>query len=162
MIRLINENDITECVRVIKTSFLTVAEAFGITPENAPRFTAFSTTEERLLAQLTQERRPMFVYISNDTVIGYYSLNRLDDRCCELNNLCVLPKFRNRGAGAELLAHSFSTAKKLGFSVIQIGIVEENTRLRTWYETFGFIHTGTKKFDFFPFTCGYMEKSLEE
>ncbi len=21
-----------------------------------------------------------------------------------------------------------------------------------------FVHTGTKKFDFFPFTCGYMEK----
>ncbi len=25
---------------------------------------------------------------------------------------------------------------------------------------FGFIHTGTKKFDFFPFTCVYMEKNL--
>ena len=27
-------------------------------------------------------------------------------------------------------------------------------------ESFGFVHTGTKKFDFFPFTCGYMEKQL--
>ena len=24
----------------------------------------------------------------------------------------------------------------------------------------GFKHIGTKKFDFFPFTCGYMEKDL--
>jgi len=25
---------------------------------------------------------------------------------------------------------------------------------------FGFVHIGTQKFDFFPFTCGYMEKNL--
>ena len=43
---------------------------------------------------------------------------------------------------------------------INIGIVEENKVLRKWYESFGFVHTGTKKFDFFPFTCGYMEKNL--
>ena len=27
-------------------------------------------------------------------------------------------------------------------------------------DEFGFIHTGVQKFDFFPFTCGYMEKIL--
>ena len=51
-------------------------------------------------------------------------------------------------------------AKELNFSKMNIGIVEENTVLRKWYEALGFIHTGTKKFDFFPFTCGYMEREL--
>lgn len=32
---------------------------------------------------------------------------------------------------------------------MSIGIVEENTILRKWYEDNGFIHIGTKKFDFF-------------
>ena len=32
--------------------------------------------------------------------------------------------------------------------------------LRRWYERFGAVHTGTEKFDFFPFTCGYMEIRL--
>ena len=41
-----------------------------------------------------------------------------------------------------------------------LSIVEENTVLRKWYEENGFTHTGTKKFDFFPFTCGYMERDL--
>ena len=40
--------------------------------------------------------------------------------------------------------------------------VEENITLRKWYETFGFTHIGTKKFDFFSFTCGYMEKVLDK
>ena len=43
---------------------------------------------------------------------------------------------------------------------MNIGIVEENTLLRTWYEDNGFVHIGTKKFDFFPFTCGYMKRDL--
>ena len=49
---------------------------------------------------------------------------------------------------------------KWGDSLMNIGIVEENTRLRKWYEDNGAVHVGTKKFDFFPFTCGYMKKEL--
>ena len=37
MIKTISENDIAECVKVIKESFGTVAEEFGFTEENAPR-----------------------------------------------------------------------------------------------------------------------------
>ena len=40
---------------------------------------------------------------------------------------------------------------------MNIGIVEENRILKKWYESFGFKHIRTQKFDFFPFTCGYME-----
>ena len=32
--------------------------------------------------------------------------------------------------------------------------------LRKWVEIKGFIHVGTKKYGFFPFTCGYMETDL--
>lgn len=60
MIREIRKTEISECVKVIRESFLTVADEFGFTPENAPRFTAFATTEERLDWQLTQEHRPMY------------------------------------------------------------------------------------------------------
>lgn len=51
---------------------------------------------------------------------------------------------------------------ELGCDKMNIGIVEENKVLRKWYEAFGFMHTGTQKFDFFPFTCGYMEKKLQK
>ena len=37
MITSISEKDVTECVKVIKESFGTVAEEFGFTEENAPR-----------------------------------------------------------------------------------------------------------------------------
>ena len=44
---------------------------------------------------------------------------------------------------------------------MRLSIVEENSRLRKWYEQNGAVHTGTKKFEFFPFTCGYMMLRLQ-
>lgn len=160
MIRAVDKNDIAQCVKVIKESFSTVAEEFGFTIDNAPRFTAFATTEERLNWHLHGEHRPMYAFYDQGTIVGYYSLLLQADNQCELNNLCVVPACRHQGIGEELLKHAFKVAQELGCVKMNIGIVEENKVLKKWYETFGFVHTGTQKFDFFPFTCGYMEKSL--
>ncbi len=160
MIKRVEEQDIAECVKVIRESFATVAEEFGFTVENAPRFTAFATTEDRLKYHLLEEHRPMYAFYDDDKIIGYYSLLLQDNKQCELNNLCVLPAYRHQRIGEELLKHTFKTAEELNCNKINIGIVEENNVLRKWYESFGFVHTGTQKFDFFPFTCGYMEKYL--
>lgn len=157
MIQPVNNNHIQECVEVIKESFLTVAHEFGFTIENAPRFTAFATTELRLSWQLNNENRPMYAFVVDGNIVGYYSLALQENKECELNNLCVLPQFRHQGIGEKLLLHSFQTAKSLGCLKMNIGIVEENQVLKKWYESFGFKHIRTQKFDFFPFTCGYME-----
>ena len=162
MIREIKETEIKECVAVICASFQTVADKFGFTKENAPRFTAFATDEERISWHLNGEHRPMYGYFLDDRMIGYYSLQLMDGKTCELNNLCVLPEFRYRRFGAELLNHACEKAKELGCAVMRIGIVEENQPLRKWYEKYGFEHLGTKKFDFLPFTCGFMMKRLAE
>ncbi len=68
----------------------------------------------------------------------------------------------NRKIGEQLLNHCFTFAKGLGISKIKIGIVEENTQLRKWYEAHGFIHIKTEKYAFFPFTCGYMEQNIQQ
>ena len=161
MIRKIEEQDIPECVQIIKKSFLTVANQFGFTMNNAPRFTAFAMTEDRLLHQLKNEQRPMYGACNQaGKIVGYYSLLKQNNEMCELNNLCVLPAYRHKRMGTKLLEHAYCEAKKAGCTQMNIGIVEENLVLKTWYEKNGFIHTGTRKFDFFPFTCGYMEKNL--
>ena len=138
---------------------MTVADEFGFTAENAPRFTAFATTRDRLCRQLLEERRPMYAEFDGDRIVGYFSLSVQDEEC-KLNNLCVLPEYRHKGLGKKLLTSAFDAAKRLGCARVNIGIVAENSTLRKWYETNGFVHIGTKKFDFFPFTCGYMYKKL--
>ena len=160
MIREVKREDIPTCVNLIRSSFMTVADEFGFTKENAPGFTAFAVSEDRLYRQMDIEHRPMFAAEEDGVLCGYYSLLIQENGECELNNLAVLPQYRHRGTGKQLLEHSYAFAKSAGCHVMNIGIVEENTVLRKWYEQNGAIHIGTKKFDFFPFTCGYMKKKL--
>ncbi len=160
MIREAKREDIGTCVEIIRQSFKTVADEFGFTPDNASRFTAFATTEDRLSWQMDNENRLMYIYEQDGIPCGYYSLLMQENEECELNNLSVLPEHRHLGIGKKLLDHAYESAKNAGCKVINIGIVEENAVLRKWYEQNGVVHIGTKKFDFFPFTCGYMKKVI--
>ena len=103
----------------------------------------------------------MYACFVGGRLVGYYSLS-IPSGACELNNLCVLPEYRRRKIGETLLKDAFRAAAERGCGLMKIGIVEENSVLRKWYEGFGFNHTGTRKFDFFPFTCGYMEKNIAD
>ena len=156
MIREVRREEISACVRVIRKSHQTVADTFGFTAENAPRYVAFATDENRLLWHMDNEHRLMFVDEEKGIIRGYYSLLLKKDNECELGNLSVLPEYRHRGTGTALLKHSVRIAREHHCKVMRLSIVEENTVLRKWHEQNGVVHTGTEKFDFFPFTCGYM------
>ena len=156
MKREVRREDHPACVRVMRNGHRTVADEFGFTSENAPRYVAFATDENRLLWHMYSEHRLMFLDEENGVVRGYYSLLLKDGNECELGNLSVLPEYRHRGIGTGLLRHAVGIAREHHCSVMRFSIVEENSRLRKWYEQNGAVHTGTEKFDFFPFTCGYM------
>ena len=159
MIRKLTESDFTEAVTVICKSFMTVAEEFNITKDNAPAFTAFATDETKLGTWMFDQKRPMYGYFDNGKMVGYYNL-MIKDRECELGSLSVLPEYRHKRIGRNLLEDSLSKASGYGCTIMKLSIVEENRVLRKWYENQGFVHTGTVKYDFFPFTCGYMVKEL--
>lgn len=158
MIKKVNLGEMQICSDVIKESFLPVALKFNITKENAPRYVAFSVTPEKLKEQYSNGRE-MYVYVLNKHIIGFFSLEFSCDTC-ELNNLCVLPEYQHNGIGRELLNFAIHRAFEKKADKLTLSIVEENTELKEWYSSFGFIHTHTKKYDFFPFTCGYMELKL--
>ena len=160
MIREVRREDIPECVQVIRRSHRTVADEFGFTEENAPRYVAFATDENRLIWHREYEHRLMFVDEEEGVIRGYYSLLLKPDGECELGNLSVLPEYRHQGIGTELLRHAIRTAREQHLRLMRLSIVEENTVLRRWYEQNGAVHTGTEKYDFFPFTCGYMTIQL--
>lgn len=103
MINEIDKNDISECVTVIKESFMTVADRFGFTAENAPGFTAFATDEAKLLYWMNEQYSPMVGYYENDKLVGYYNLLFQENCKCELSSLCVLPEYRHSGIGNALL-----------------------------------------------------------
>lgn len=160
MIREAYRSELPVCADVVRRSFMTVADEFGFTPENAPLFVAFAMTAEKLTDQLDEQHRLMYVYICDDRIVGFYSLLMRGEKECELGSLSVLPEYRHRGFGEELVRHAVDVVRSAGCTLMKLSIVEENTVLRKWYERLGAVHTGTEKFDFFPFICGYMEMAL--
>ena len=129
---------------------MTVADEYGFTEKNAPRFTAFATTQDRLYWHMDGEHRPMYVFEEDGALCGYYSLLLQGNGECELNNLAVLPEYRHKGIGRQLLVHSFNIAKELGCRIINIAIVEENRVLRKWYDGHECPDTGQDSRSFCP------------
>ena len=159
MIKKLTEDDFDDAIDVIRNSFMTVAEEFNITKENAPAFMAYAIDKNKLRTWMFEQSRPMYGYFDNGKMVGYYNL-MIKENECELGSLSVLPEYRHKSIGRKLLEDSLSKASGYGCTIMKLSIVEENKILRKWYEDQGFIHTGTIKYDFFPFTCGYLEKNL--
>lgn len=159
-IEFIKRSDIPEAAKVIRQSFMTVSEEFGYTKEKSPLFTGFLISEERLFRQFDEEKRPMLCYKIGEKIAGYYSLARPKDGVCEINNLAVLPEFRHRGIGGALVADALERIKAAGCRAAFVDIVDENERLKRWYEGLGFRYEKTVRLDGYEFLNGYMIKEL--
>lgn len=159
MITKVNSSEqLNICLDIIHKSFQTVANELNLPKENCPSHTAFIPIE-KLFSQFDNDT-PMFLYQYNGNFVGYFSLS-INDDSVELNNLAVLPEYRHLGIGKELVDYAITYSKNiLGANKIKIGIVEENTILKEWYEKIGFVHTGAKKFEHLPFTVGFMETEV--
>lgn len=159
MIYKVTKNEqLNTCLDIIHKSFQTVADDMNLTKENCPNHTAFMPS--RKLQNQFENGNSMFLYEYVNAPVGYFSLS-MNNGIAEINNLSVLPDYRHLGIGKELVNFAVDYCKKiLDLSKIKIGIVEENTVLKEWYKTFGFVHTGTRKYEHLPFTVGFMELEL--
>ena len=153
-----NKGQLNICLDILCSSFITVAEAFGLTENNCPSHTAFMTFDK--LEKQFEDGRPMFLFYQDANPVGYFSLSKCSAKEWELNNLAVLPEYRHLGIGKAMVDYAVSMVKSYGGNKISIGIIEENTKLKNWYLKLGFEHITTRKFEHLPFTVGFMEMKL--
>lgn len=158
IIQVENKEQLNICLEIIRSSFLTVAEEFGLTENNCPSHTEYMTIDK--LQKQFDDGRPMFLFYQDGIPVGYFSLVRCRDEEWELNNLAVLPEHRHLGIGKEMVDYAVAMVKNNGGNKISIGIIEENTKLKNWYLKLGFNHISTRKFEHLPFTVGLMELNL--
>ena len=167
MIRQLEPSVFPLAAEVIRASFLTVANDLSLTEENCPKYVSFVTTAERLQTQLDWG---WWIYglFEEGQLIGYVSISKVPadgdtdamDGAYEIHNLAVLPERRHEGRGRQLLDFCVAKIRESGGNKVNISIVEENTVLKNWYAEYGFVHTGTKKYDHLPFTSGYMNLNI--
>ena len=155
MIRQIERDEIKICAEVIRRSFRTVAQEFSLTKENCPGNASFIKAEK--LYKQYDEGRPMFSYMDNGVIVGFFSLRKKDGGSFELNNLAVLVEYRHKGYGREMIIFAKNKVREMGSNKMTIGVIEESIKLRNWYSDLGFIHTGTRKYKHLPFTVGFMK-----
>jgi GNAT superfamily N-acetyltransferase len=156
MIKQLHPSDFPLAAEVIRASFATIATDFDLTPQNCPTHTSFTTTAERLQNQYNWGWL-MYGLYDGERLVGFASLSKDTESAYELHNLAVLPEHRHKGYGKRLLDFYKANVKELGGGKINLSIIDENAVLKNWYATNGFIHSGTKLFEQFPFTVGFME-----
>ncbi len=147
------------CVQTVRAAFSTVAKTFGLTEVNCPTNAAFMNNERLLYDH--DNGNLMYALKENGCIAGFMQLENNGDGRFELKNIAVVPDCRHKGFGKMLLDFAKQKVKQLGGNKISIGIIEENTVLRQWYEQNGFVHLGTKIYDHLPFTVGFMETAVE-
>lgn len=155
VIKEITDNELVKAAAVIREGFQTVAIQFGLTFENCATNGAF-IEKERLIIDKAKGSY-MYGLYHEDEMIGFMQLEKKNELQYEIDRLTILPPYRNQGLGKNMVDYAKRLVKELGGRKIIIGMIEENIKLKNWYEVNGFIHLGTKKFDFLPFTVGYME-----
>ena len=158
VIQVENKEQLNICLDIIRSSFITVAEEFGLTENNCPSHTALLTIDN--LERQFDDSRPMFLFYQDANPVGYFSLAKCSNEEWELNNLAVLPENRHFGIGKTMVDYAVKMVKSYGGNKISIGIIEENTKLKNWYLKLGFNHISTRKFEHLPFTVGFMEINI--
>lgn len=153
-----DSNGIGRSAEVIKASFQTVAAEFGLTEANAPTHPSNMTFENLITAK--NKGLKLFGLFLGDEQVGFVAIDAANAPVFHFERLAVLPDYRHKGLGEELVKFACDYIKSNGGDKAAIGIIEEHTVLKDWYCTLGFKHTGTRKFSHLPFTVGFMEKDL--
>lgn len=143
---------------VIRRAFLTVAEEFHLTPETAPTNPAYAGVES--LIAMRDRGIQLYGAWHASRPAGFVALEDAGDGLFYLERLAVLPDLRHRGYGTDLIRFAEERARQQGGRSISIGIIYENTILRSWYIQYGFQETGTKSFPHLPFTVGFLKLDL--
>ena len=161
MIREIaNDNELENSVKVIVDSFGTVAVEFKLNKDNCPTHPSLVTLKQ--LQEMKRKGLKLFGLFENDAQVGFVAVEKKKDRVYSIEKLAVLPGYRHQGYGGELIEFVSDYVKNAGGKKLSIGIINEHTLLKKWYEVKGFKETAVMKFEHLPFTVCFMEKPIEQ
>jgi len=152
-----SQHGLESSVKVIRDSFKTVALEFELDEGNCPTHPSLITLDK--LLELRGKAK-LFGLFLNKIQVGFVAIEKADDKVYYLDKLAVLPEFRHKGYGGKLVEFVSSYAKKHDGQKVSLGMINESTVLKNWYQELGFQETETKNFEHLPFMVCFMEKSL--
>jgi ribosomal protein S18 acetylase RimI-like enzyme len=150
--------DFEASAAVIRESFMTVAEEFGLTRENAASNGAFLEADK--LKELSDKGIALFDVFEEGELIGFVALEDAGSGVFYLEKLAVMPGARHNGIGRRILDFAAEYVRSHCGKTISIAIIDENKVLKRWYEDYGFAGTQIKTYPHLPFTVCFMSFSV--
>lgn len=147
-----------ESVKVIRNSFITVADDFKLTRENAPTNPAFIEIDS--LEKMLDKDVEMFAVIYEGKQIGFVAVENAGNGVYYMERLAILPEYRHNGYGKMVMDFVAEHVRSGNGKKISIGVINENTVLKNWYINYGFLEKEIKVFNHLPFTVCIMEKAV--
>ncbi|MBC8531881.1 GNAT family N-acetyltransferase [Gehongia tenuis] len=160
-IRELSSEQLPECARLIRESFLAIARRYGITSENCPQYAAFIRAED--LEARRSKGGLLFGLFEADHLAGCACLlpPSRESSPAMLELVAVQPEYRHRGYGRALVQHGEIAARALGAPTLDIVVINENAKLKDWYKSYGFTEIGEKVSSELPYTPCYMGLELD-
>jgi len=157
-IRQATISDAETLSKLIRDSYQTVADRFGLNHSNCPKHPSNCTSE---WINSDFERGVIyFILVTDGKEVGCVALEKADHELCYLERLAVVPEYRDRGFGKSLVDYVFNEAKMRECKRISIGIISKQQELKNWYSRIGFKEGVTTSFDHLPFDVTFMECSI--
>ena len=156
--RIVEIRDSQIIKAVVNKSFMTVAQAYNFTKENAPGFPAF-VNEKRIDDQLKNGLK-MYAYEMNEKIIACvgYSCNK--DSVFLIERLATWPEYRHLGIGKKMMKFIETQIIENSGKTAEVHIVDKNTVLKEWYKKIGYKEIRIEAPPSLPFKVCIMQKDL--
>lgn len=159
-VRRLKMDELVEAARVIRESFATVADEFGLTCDNCPTNGAF--TEAKHLRSDLGNGNQLFGVFLGRKMIGFFELVYKENQQAFLEKVAIIPDERGNKYGEFILNNARKIAQNDQMKQINIGIIKENNRLKEWYQRNGYQIVCSENFSHLPFEVLYLQLDIIE
>jgi ribosomal protein S18 acetylase RimI-like enzyme len=155
-----DEEELQPCVALLRAAFGTVAEEFGLTELSAPTNAAFTTTDN--LRKHLRNGMTLYGMSLGTKLVGCvaFKKSKAHSLVFYIERLAVAPEERHRGYGDKLLAFAIEQIEERGGTTASIGLMDNNARLKEWYNSKGFVQHDCRRIAGLPFKVCFMSKSI--
>ncbi len=158
--RILPDADLSDAVAVLRSAHGTVARQFGFTQETNPTNSAFIDAET-LRGQL-EKGIELYLMTDDHVPVGCIAIeeSKTEAETFYIEKVSVVPDYRNRRLGVELMNFATSLIAKRGGKHIGVALINEHEKLKAWYQQQGFREVLVKEYAHLPFNVCFMSKEV--
>ena len=157
-IHSVEYDQLPQCVETLHQAFGESAKRFGYTKETYPSSGAYITLSDLIAAK--ERGVHMYAACVCGKIAGYVQLEKIESGIYAFRRFAVLPEYQKLGIGRALVSHCRDRAALYGGKKLTLIMINENEKLKAFYESNGFCTVEVRNDGAYPFEYAVMELAL--